>query len=241
VFSTHASSFFELINLFGSTMQDVSDSSGSHPPSSSLCRPSFSLELYNHFSQDAINAFFPDNLSVNNIFTDIDIDTDVDADVMAGIPSVYGSNVVPNITRNSVVSEERKPKIERKRVGGNDDGSAKRISARKSSDVIASSHDAYECFTSCVIQYVFSYFYVTSYFSFKYNNSNRPLFIVQVQPVDNSELISLHPLHISRILSQIFPRDIVKIRKTSRSRVIVEMRNQEANRLIFMNSCYCTS
>jgi len=51
--------------------------------------------------------------------------------------------------------------------------------------------------------------------------------------VDNSEANSLHPLHISRILSQISPRDIVEIRKTGRTRVIAEMRNQEAaNRLI---------
>jgi len=69
--------------------------------------------------------------------------------------------------------------------------------------------------------------------SIKYNNNDRPPFIIQVQPVDDADVASFHPLHISRIFSQISPRDIVEIRKTGRSRVIAEMRNREAaNRLI---------
>jgi len=44
---------------------------------------------------------------------------------------------------------------------------------------------------------------------------------------------SLHPLHMSRVISQIFPRDIVEIRKTGRSRIIVEMHNDDAtNKLV---------
>jgi len=65
--------------------------------------------------------------------------------------------------------------------------------------------------------------------TFKYSNSDRPPFILQVQPVEDSEIASLHPLHMSRI----FSRDIVEIRKTGRSRITAKMRNQEAaNRLI---------
>jgi len=64
-----------------------------------------------------------------------------------------------------------------------------------------------------------------SFLTYKYNNKDRPPFIMQVQPEDETEISSLHPLHMSRIISQISPHDIVEIRKTGRSRIVVEMRN----------------
>jgi len=113
--------------------------------------------------------------------------------------------------------------------GSTNDGSIKKISSCKASSEIASSHDA----TSVTVTPNASSSMYSLISSFKYNNSDRPPFIIQVQPVDDSDVTSFHPLHISRILSQISPRDIIEIHKTGRSRVIAEMRNQEAaNRLI---------
>jgi len=68
---------------------------------------------------------------------------------------------------------------------------------------------------------------------FKYTNKDRPPYIVQVQAMNDADSPVMHPLRISKLLSQIFPRDIVEIRKTGRSRVIAEMRSLDsANRLI---------
>jgi len=69
--------------------------------------------------------------------------------------------------------------------------------------------------------------------SYKYSNKDRQPFAVQVQPVDDAGSSSLHPLHMSRVISQIFSRDVVEIRKTGRSKIMVEMRNFDAaNKLV---------
>jgi len=68
---------------------------------------------------------------------------------------------------------------------------------------------------------------------FRYSSRDKPPFIVQVQPIQESDLINLHSLHISRILSQIFPRGILEIKKTGRNRILAQMCTYEAaNRLI---------
>jgi len=78
--------------------EDGSDPSGPYPSS----RPSFSIELYNRFFQDALNASLPDNPSDNNnISTDMDFETDADTDASAGIPPTHCSGAVHNITRDS--------------------------------------------------------------------------------------------------------------------------------------------
>jgi len=48
---------------------------------------------------------------------------------------------------------------------------------------------------------------------FRYCRRDKPPFIVQVQPIQESDSTNLHPLHISRIISQIFPRGILEIKK----------------------------
>jgi len=56
---------------------------------------------------------------------------------------------------------------------------------------------------------------------------------VQVQPIHDSDSINLHPLHISRILSQIYPRGVLEIKKTERNRILAQMSTYEvANRLM---------
>jgi len=54
----------------------------------------------------------------------------------------------------------------------------------------------------------------------RYNNKDQPLaFLVHVQSTQDSD--SSHPLHISRVLSQIFPRNILEIKKVGRNKVQV--------------------
>jgi len=206
-------------------------SSHSLPP---LCRPSFSLELYNRFSQSAVNSILP-NDEFDNQFTDMDVDVDtgIDAGVPTGIPPVRSDNNSTVETNVSIVCEKEKDKKERKRVSGDgfppDGSTAKKASAGKRSEEVMSVNDA----TLKGPPPSGS----TSMYSpntiFKYTNKDRPPYVVQVQPIDDTGSSSLHPLHISRLLSQISPRDIVEIRKNGRNRVIVEMRTLDsANRLI---------
>jgi len=55
--------------------------------------------------------------------------------------------------------------------------------------------------------------------------------VVLVQSTQNSG--SSHPLHISRILSQIFPRDILEIKKVGRNKMQVQTNTYKvANRLV---------
>jgi len=51
---------------------------------------------------------------------------------------------------------------------------------------------------------------------FKYGSKDPP-YIVQVQSLD--ELSPIHPLHISKIVSQILPRDVLEIKKIGRGKV----------------------
>jgi len=60
-------------------------------PPSLLRHPSFSLELYNRFFQNAINASLPNDSFYDNVQSDMDIDTDTNTDnnVMAGKCSLF--------------------------------------------------------------------------------------------------------------------------------------------------------
>jgi len=58
------------------------ETSSSHPLLPLLHRPSFSLELYNRFSQNAINIILSDDKIAAQI---TDIDADIDAGILMGI------------------------------------------------------------------------------------------------------------------------------------------------------------
>jgi len=59
--------------------------------------------------------------------------------------------------------------------------------------------------------------------------------VVQVQSTQESALS--HPHHISRVISQIFPRDILEIKKIGRNKVLVQTNSYEAaNQLVSNNS-----
>jgi len=76
---------------------------------------------------------------------------------------------------------------------------------------------------------------VPSVATHRYSNKDQSSFIVQVQSTQDSGLS--HPLHISRIISQTFPRDILEIRKAGRSKVLVQTSTYEAaNRLVSNSS-----
>jgi len=69
--------------------------------------------------------------------------------------------------------------------------------------------------------------------AFRYCSRDKPPFIVQVQLIQKSDSTNLHPLHISRILSQIYPRGVLEIKKTDRNRILAMMCTYEAaNRLM---------
>jgi len=64
---------------------------------------------------------------------------------------------------------------------------------------------------------------------------NQPPYIVN--PGTTQDTALPHTLHISRVLSQIFPRDILEIKKVGRGKVLVQTTTYEAaNRLVINNS-----
>jgi len=103
----------------------------------------------------------------------------------------------------STVREKEKDKKERKRVGGDNippgGNAAKKALAGKRSDGTASVNDA----TSKVPLPSGSTSTYSSNTTFKYTNKDRPPYVVQVQSIDDADSLSLHPLYISRLLSQI--------------------------------------
>jgi len=67
--------------------------------------------------------------------------------------------------------------------------------------------------------------------TYRYNSRDLPPFIVQVQSTQESAYS--HPLHISKTVSKILPGGISEIRKTGRSKVLVQTCTYEvANRLV---------
>jgi len=65
---------------------------------------------------------------------------------------------------------------------------------------------------------------------FKYGSKDPPPYTVQVQSLDESS--SIHLLHISKIVSQILPRDILEIKKIGRGKVHVFLKSADsANKL----------
>jgi len=66
-------------------------------------------------------------------------------------------------------------------------------------------------------------------------SKDQPPFVVQVQSTQESG--TSHPLHISRVIPQIFPRNILEIKKAGRNKILVQINTYEAaNRLVSNNS-----
>jgi len=157
------------------------ETSASHPLPPLLHRPSFSLELYNRFSQNAMNTILSDDESITQT-NDMDIDADVDADSLAGIPRARdkdNSTGEPN-----PLGKREEVRNERKRVGGDgvpsDGNAAKKVSASKEPDITASAYDATAKSVSSTGP---SSMYSTNTV-YKYSN-NRPPYTLQVQSMDD--------------------------------------------------------
>jgi len=121
---------------------DGSDPPNPHLSFSSLRRPSVSLELYDRFSQNAINTILPNDLPYDTLDSDMDIDLDnnTEDNVTASNPPVSENCDHPKVLQNSCKNAEIS-KGDRKRAGCGDgsseQGPNKRITSGKTqSDAI---------------------------------------------------------------------------------------------------------
>jgi len=211
------------------------------PPSLSLPkvipRPSFSLELYNRFADNNIpsspsltplpdESHSPMDLDSEDIATGVPPPAD-DAITIASSPSTDAC-----ITTPSAHETMRVNKASTKRAITTDSPSTsllKKPSPSSSSDK-SSTRDS-----SCIDSASAVPPPPNTSSSLRYNNKDKPPFIVQVQSTLESS--PPHPFHISRILSQALPREILEIRKLGPGRVLVYLNSYEsANRLANNNS-----
>jgi len=70
--------------------------------------------------------------------------------------------------------------------------------------------------------------------AYRYSNRESPPYIVQVQ--SSSDSLFPHPLHISRTLSQIFPREITEVKKVGKGKVHVFLKSFEAANKMILNT-----
>jgi len=194
-------------------------------------RPSFFLELYDRFSED--NAF---------IIPDSDM-TDVDmVDAAAGVPlaSTEISPTLPTPLSNSTETQFTVVKSKnRKSTGKHECSDDTNASVKKSLSVLSNTSDPAQPAvtdsstslrsnpsapsTSAAGMPVYAQ-------GFKYGKDPPP-YIVQVQSLDESS--SIHSLHISKIVSQILPRDVLEIKKIGRGKVQAFLKSAvSANKLV---------
>jgi len=203
-------------------------------PSTSLPRrPSFSLHLYDRFVKD--NAMTAVNQDLMNIDSDIpdaiaEVPPSAD-DAMSSIPlSTRSSVATPGVP--TVVTQTKNPC---KRVNANDSPSVNSAKKPASSDSVTGNNKSGSAQGGVPPSSSSTSSAIPSIAIHRYNSKDQPPFIVQVQSTQDTG--SSHPLHISRIISQIFPRDILEIRKAGRNKVLVHTSTYEtANRLVSNNS-----
>jgi len=198
----------------------VGSRSGSHLSSDFSLSPrhsSIALKLFGQFTQ------------VNSDETTDDVTmTEIASDIRCPHSFVSTQSSSPNL----IPKDENGDKIARKRSNKSptaDNLVNKKISARSNPDgryVSPADHPLESSFPSGSS--------VPNFASmFRYCSRDKLPFIVQVQLVQESDSTTLHPLHISRILSQIYPRDVLEIKKVDRNKILAEMCTYEAaNRLV---------
>jgi len=190
------------------------------PPLPSISRPSIALELYDRFVQKKANA------SDNEIEDDVTMmDVTPDDPFFAPIQSSV-RKTSPNDDIGGYKVRKRNNKSPTANISNN----------KKTSNQISVSNEGEPALlvdrpVDVPIQSDNTVPSLAS--TFRYCRRDKPPFIVQVQPIQESDLTNLHPLHISRILSQIFPRGILEIRKNGRNKILAQMCTYEAaNKLI---------
>jgi len=217
---------------------DGGESVPSDTPSSSLRtsfppRLSLSLHLYDRFVQDNYSDVIMD--SQNSM--DIEEDT---PNAPQGVPPSADDAVAtmislssrPCITaRDSIVSVNAKNANKRELV--EDSRSTSSVKKPASIDPISSNNPPESGQGGTLLSPL--PFAAPTVVSHRYNSKDQPPFVVQVQSTQESG--TSHPLHISRVISQIFPRDILEIKKAGRNKVLVQTKTYEAaNRLVSNNS-----
>jgi len=190
------------------------------PPVPSISRPSIALELYERFAQTSA--------SVNTIETQDDVAmTDMTSDDSSFAryqPPV--TKTLPNDDNSGYKVRKRNNQSPTENTSSN-----KRTSARINTNTDNDSALPIDRPIDNSSQPDKSVPNLTSIF--RYCRRDKPPFIVQVQPIQETDLSNLHPLHISRIISQIFPRGILEIKKNGRNKILAHMSTYEAaNRLI---------
>jgi len=199
-------------------------------------RPSFSLHLYDRFVQNNQNS--QSDASIINPDS-MDLEEDI-PNAIPGVPTTADDAIVAAIPlsprsslsmRNSNIPVKSKKKDSKRELI---DDSRSAAPAKKSASVVpAPLNNPPVSGQASVSSSPLSSTALTAV-SYRYNSKDQPLFVVQVQSTKESE--SSHPLHISRVVSQIFPREILEIRKIGRSKVLVQTNTYEAANRLATNS-----
>jgi len=200
-------------------------------------RPSFSLQLYDRFVQDNSDmASAPHNLMV----MDIDI-----PDSTPGVPPSADDAIlasVPLSSRPSInaprdVKDASKTKNPGKREPIDDPRLINHAKKPASADLTPSDRPSFPGQRSTQPSSSSSSLPPApppSAIVHRYNSKDLPPFVVQVQSTQESGLS--HPLHISRIVSQIFPREILETKKIGRNKILVQTNTYEAANRLASNS-----
>jgi len=198
---------------------DPPDFHTSHPLNSPLPlsrRPTIALELFNRFEQ--ANS---DNISDDVIMADVASDPPSIVSIVSSVPERSSSHPRDDNSERSDKKRSGEP------LPANISSSKKVIVNINQSDssALPSGPAAKPSLPNQP-----SADYATA---FRYCGKDKPPYIVQIQSVQDSDSTSLHPLHISRIVSQASPRNILEIRKIGRNRIVAEMCTYDAaNRLL---------
>jgi len=175
-------------------------------------RPSFALEVFDQFERVNSNS---DENTGDVIMSEIASDSQ---SFVSHVPEHSpSSNLIPR--------DESNEKSDRKRSGGSLSADT---SANKAISTIVNVNCAPASSTGSLLNFSLPNRPVDNYAStYRYCNKNKPPYIIQVQPIQDSDSSSLHPLHISRTLSQIYPRGVLEIRKSGRNKIVAEMSTYE--------------
>jgi len=217
-------------------------------------RPSLSLELFDRFAEDiqSSSSSLPLIPSSNNsdnpntyTYSPMDFESD---DPVPGIPPLT-DDATDTVIASSSLSERSgitTPRVS-KTKGDNRKSFTKRVITTVSPSASASKRPSSTTLNIPVNPPVQdpshpdppTNAYLTStpsntspsLLTLRYNNKDRPPYVVQVQSTLESS--PPHPFHISKTLSQIYPREILEIRKLGLGKVLVQLNSYEsANRLV---------
>jgi len=203
-------------------------------------RPSISLELYERFAEDAqpsSPSLIPPSVNPHSL---MDFEPD---DSAQGAPPSADDAIDTAIASSSLSARSSitTPRVS-ETMGNNRKSSSKRVITTVSPSASASKKPSPATSKTSINSLAQDSLHSDpsasassnvslSSLSLRYNNKDRPPYVVQVQSTVESS--PPHPFYISRILSQIYPREILEIRKLGLGKVLVQLNSYEsANRLV---------